>query len=101
MNQRVGYVKCAAAVPVVALADCAENARRIVAMMRSVEQHGVDIAIFPELSVTGYTCGDLFLQPKLLSDAEEALRYVVDASVGVRTTVIVGVPVADGGRLYN
>ena len=101
MNRRFGYVKCAAAVPVTALADCAENATRIVAMMREAEAKGVDIVLFPELSVTGYTCGDLFLQPKLLSDAEAALATIVDASVGCRTTAIVGVPVADGGRLYN
>ena len=101
MNQRFGYVKCAAAVPVTALADCRENAARIVAMMRQAEERGVDIVLFPELSVTGYTCGDLFLQPKLLHDAEAALTTIVDASVGVRTTAIVGVPVGYGGRLYN
>ena len=101
MNHRFGYVKTAAAVPVTALANCAENAARIVAMMREAEQRGVDIAVFPELSVTGYTCGDLFLQPKLLRDAEAALATIVDASVGCRTTAIVGVPVAEGGRLYN
>ena len=101
MNRRFGYVKVAAAVPVTALADCAENASSIVAMMREAEAGGVDIAVFPELSVTGYTCGDLFLQPKLLRDAEAALAGIVDASVGCRTAVIVGVPVAEGGRLYN
>ena len=101
MNERFGYVKTAAAVPVTALADCAENARRIVAMMREADERGVDIVLFPELSVTGYTCGDLFLQPKLLRDAEAALAAIVDASAGCRTTAIVGVPVEAGGRLYN
>ena len=101
MTQRFGYVKTAAAVPLTALADCAENAGRIIAMMRDADARGVDIVTFPELSVTGYTCGDLFLQPKLLRDAEAALAEIVDASVGMNAAAIVGIPVAAGGRLYN
>lgn len=61
---RYGFLKVAAAVPHVRVADCAHNADRIVALAQRAAQRGVEIAAFPELSLTGYTCGDLFLQPR-------------------------------------
>jgi len=96
-----GYVKVAAAVPRVAVADCMTNAGRIIAMMERAAARGVDIVTFPELSVTGYTCADLFLQPLLLRQAEEALERIADATASLALTAIVGVPAAIGGKTYN
>lgn len=66
---RYGYLKVAAAVPAVKVADCRSNAEHIIAMMRLAAGRGVRAVVFPELCVTAYTCGDLFLQSKLLGAA--------------------------------
>lgn len=57
--------------------------------------------VFPELCVTGYTCGDLFAQPLLLQSAEEAVRRLLDSTVDCDALLLVGVPVACGTALYN
>ena len=75
-----GFLKVAAAVPTVAVADCSTNAARIEALMRRSEASGVAVTVFPELSLTGYTCGDLLLQGTLLEAAEAALAHLVDVS---------------------
>ena len=67
-----GFLRVAAAIPHVYVADCRRNAERHIALAQQAAQRGVEIVVFPELSLTGYTCGDLFLQPTLL-DAAEAL----------------------------
>ncbi|MDE6779674.1 MAG: NAD(+) synthase [Alistipes sp.] len=99
--QRFGYVKVAAAIPRVAVADCRTNAARIVEAMGRAAERGARIVLFPELSVTGYTCADLFLQPLLLRSAEEALADIARATAELPLTAIVGVPVAVGSKLYN
>ena len=69
-----GFVKVAAAVPTTAVADCSTNAAHIEALMLSAEKAGVAVTVFPELSLTGATCGDLLLQGTLLDAAEAALQ---------------------------
>ena len=76
-----GYVKVAAAVPYVKVADCYYNVERISEMVHQADAQGVEIVTFPELSVTGYTCGDLFLQPFLLDEAN-AGRYPYACNCG-------------------
>ncbi len=68
-----GFVKVAAAVPLVQVADCFYNIEKIEGLMRQASEKGVQIIAFPELSVTSYTCLDLFAQQTLLDGAEEAL----------------------------
>ena len=68
-----GFVKVAAAVPLVQVADCFYNIEKIEGLMRQASEKGVQIIAFPELSVTGYTCLDLFAQQTLLDGAEAAL----------------------------
>ncbi|MEG1611928.1 MAG: nitrilase-related carbon-nitrogen hydrolase, partial [Alistipes sp.] len=65
-----GFLKVAAAVPHVRVADCAWNAEHLIALAQQAAQRGVEIVAFPELSVTGYTCGDLFLHSTLLTAAD-------------------------------
>ena len=91
----------AAAVPHVRVADCAHNAERIVALAEEAAQRGAEIVVFPELAVTGYTCGDLLLQSALLDAADEALAEIVRATRKLPLTVIAGVPLRHGTTLYN
>src|SRR5579859_439271 len=72
-----GFLRVAAATPLVRVADCAFNAEHLLALMGRAEGEGVSVLIFPELSLTGYTCADLFQQPVLQRGALEALGQVV------------------------
>ncbi len=96
-----GFLKVAAAIPHVRVADCTANAERIVAMAEQAAQRGVEIVVFPELAVTAYTCGDLFLQATLLDAAENALAEIAKASRKLPLTLIVGAPLRHGSTLYN
>jgi len=96
-----GFLKVAAAIPQVRVADCTANAERIVAMAEQAAQRGVEIVVFPELAVTAYTCGDLFLQATLLDAAENALAEIAKASRKLPLTLIVGAPLRHGSTLYN
>ena len=98
---KYGYFKVAAAVPSVRVADCQYNAEHIVAMMRRAADRGVRVVVFPELSITGASCGDLLRQPMLLSAAEQALEGIAKASGELGIAAIVGLPVAAGERLFN
>ena len=96
-----GFVKVAAAVPQVAVADCARNAERIVALAQQAARRGVELVAFPELAVTGYTCADLFLQPALLDAADEALGEIMRQTRKLPHALIVGLPLRHEDRLYN
>lgn len=96
-----GFLKVAAAIPEVALADCARNAERIAALTERAARRGVEVVVFPELSVTGYTCGDLLLQGRLLDDADAALEELCDATRRLPLALIVGAPLRHGDLLYN
>ncbi len=96
-----GYVKVAVAIPSVRVADCTANVERIGAMMRRAAEGGAAVVLFPELSVTGYTCADLFGQPTLVEAAEQALGQLVALSAELPVAAVVGVPVAADNALYN
>lgn len=96
-----GYVKVAAAVPCVKVADCEFNAGQIEKQIIIAEGKGVQIIAFPELSVTGYTCGDLFAQQLLIEEAEMGLIQIVNNTRQLDIISIVGMPVALNGSLLN
>lgn len=97
-----GFIKVAAAVPDLKVADCRYNARRIEAMMRRADAAGVEVICFPELAITGYTCGDLFFQSSLLDGAVDELFDLRMASASMpRLIAVVGLPLRCGGKLYN
>ena len=100
MNQ-YGFLKVAAAVPHVEVADCDFNASRILALMEQAATRGAEIVAFPELSLTAYTCGDLMLQPTLLNGAEEALIQLIRKSRKLPLVGIVGAPLRHGSAIYN
>ena len=96
-----GFVKVAAAVPLVQVADCFYNIEKIEGLMRQASEKGVQIIAFPELSVTGYTCLDLFAQQTLLNGAEAALLQLVSTTAALDILTIVGVPLRTENRLLN
>lgn len=96
-----GFVRVAAAVPELRVADCAFNVSKIIEQMQQAETEKVQVICFPELSVTGYTCADLFFQQRLLVDAEKALSDLQMASFSTSVVVIVGMPVRVENQLFN
>ena len=99
--ENFGFVKVAAAIPDLKVADCDYNLSRIVDMMQQAAEAGVSVVVFPELSLTSSTCGDLFLQSKLLEQAEMALCDVAVASAHLPVVAIVGLPMEYEGKIYN
>ena len=96
-----GFVKVAAAVPHIQVADCFYNIEKIEGLMRQASEKGVQIIAFPELSVTAYTCLDLFAQQTLLDGAETALLQLVSNTADLNILAIVGVPLRTGNQLIN
>ncbi len=96
-----GFLKTAAATPTIRVADPAYNAQEIAGLLKQAAQQGVKFLVFPELCLTGYTCGDLFLQPLLLSGAEQGLAAILEESKSLPLLAAVGLPVAVEGKLYN
>ena len=96
-----GFLKVAAATPHIRVADCAYNASRVEAMAAEAAENGAALLVFPELCLTAYTCGDLFLQDSLLRGAEQALARVLEASARHAMVMVVGLPFRFGGALYN
>lgn len=96
-----GFFRVAAASPSVKPSDVAYNLEQIAIMTDKADADGVSLLVFPELSVTGYTCADLFGQELLLRAAEQAVESLKTKSLAWQTAVLVGVPVPFAGRLYN
>ncbi|WP_106832276.1 NAD(+) synthase [Parabacteroides pacaensis] len=96
-----GFIQVAAAIPEVKVADCSFNIERIEKLMRRAEESGVQIVCFPELSVTGYTCGDLFNQQLLLEEAEKQLGWLREQTASLSLVAIVGMPVVTEGKVFN
>lgn len=96
-----GFVKVAAAVPRLIVADCKNNANQIEGLVAIADGKGVQIIVFPELSITGYTCGDLFGQQLLLNEAEIALMQIMNNTRQLDIISIVGMPVIQNNTLYN
>ena len=98
---RDGFVKVAAGTPKIRVADCRYNAEQIFTLMREADKQGVRVLCLPELCLTGYTCGDLFLQDTLLRGAEEGLKTILEATRNLDMVTAVGMPVRCGSKLYN
>ena len=96
-----GFVKVAAATPNVRVADVDYNKQEICKAIDEAVSNGAKIVVLPELCVTGYTCGDLFTQDVLLKKAEEALQEIIAHTEGHDALMIVGLPYAVHGKLYN
>ena len=96
-----GIVRIAAATPRVKVADCPHNTAEIGRMIREAAENGASVIVFPELSVTGYTCGDLFKDRRLMERAKQCLRGLIEETKDLEILCAVGMPVPSGGALYN
>lgn len=97
----LGYLRVATVSPKLAPANVEGNVDEIIRHSQLAHQDGAEIALFPELSITGYTCGDLFRQPALLNAALGGLDRIRRWSAGVPMMIVVGLPFVSSGRLYN
>jgi NAD+ synthase (glutamine-hydrolysing) len=98
---RQGFIKAAAVTPKIRVADTRYNAKEIGRGIEEAVRRGAKLIVFPELCLTGYTCGDLFLQEILLTEALEALAEVAAATEDSDALIFVGLPLVKGHKLYN
>lgn len=96
-----GFVKVAAITPDMRVADVDYNTAEICKNIGEAVEAGAKVLVFPELAITGYTCGDLFFQDALLKSAEEGLRKIVEYTKGKDALIFVGLPFVHAGKLYN
>lgn len=96
-----GFIKVAAVTPKMKVADTVYNADQICVGIEEAAGEGAKVIVFPELCITGYTCGDLFLQERLLDSAKEQLGRIAEAARGKDALVFVGLPLEREGKLYN
>lgn len=99
--KNLGFLRAVAAAPAVHIADCEANAAEITAMLEDMRQAEPDLIVFPEMCLTGYTCGDLFHNQTLLDGAINALHSVAKATENIPVLVLAGLPLRVGGALYN
>ena len=96
-----GFIKVCTVSPALRVADCPYNAQATLEAMRTAAESGAQLAVFPELGLCGYTCGDLFLQQPLQKAAEDALVMLLRESSMLDTVFVVGLPVLFRAKLYN
>lgn len=96
-----GFIRVCAATPDIRVADCVYNEQNIMNLMDEAYEKQVSVLVFPELCITGYTCGDLFLQDVLLKAAQDSLRHIAAHSAGKNMLVFVGMPYMHKGKLFN
>ena len=97
----LGFVRIAAITPVCRVADVRANVAAIRAEIDAAAAEAVELAVFPELCITGYSCGDLFRQPSLLDAAIDGLSAIAASTGELGVAVVVGLPLGVGGRCYN
>lgn len=96
-----GFVKVAAAVPELKVAGCAFNTGKIIGMVKEAAEAGVQLLVFPELSLTAYTCGDLFHQQLLLREALSQLNLLAESTKSLDIVILVGLPVLLDNQQFN
>ena len=96
-----GFIKLAAAIPQVTVANCTLNAQHIISLLQKADEQRVGVVCFPELSITGATCNDLFFQRPLIEAVNQALHNIVEATSTLTTFAIVGAPLLYKQQLYN
>ena len=96
-----GFLRVAAVTPDIKVADCNHNADEIIRLAKEAARNDASVIVFPELCITGSTCGDLFLQKTLLDGAKAALEKIAKATAKCDAVIIVGMPLEIHGKLYN
>lgn len=98
---RDGFIRVACATPTIKVADCKYNTNSIIEIINIAKNNKVKLLALPELCITGYTCGDLFLQEKLIESAFISIKEIQKATEDIDMIVFVGAPVRCNGKLYN
>lgn len=96
-----GFVCVAASVPEMRIADCIFNADKVIEAVNYAEECGIQFIVFPELSITGYTCGDLFMQKELQDEAGRQLYRILEETADTAITIIAGMPLNSDNQLFN
>lgn len=96
-----GFIKVSAVTPKVKVADCDYNGQQMIFLIKEAEKNQVKLLVFPELCITGYTCGDLFLQDTLINGAKEQLFVIVKETEEKDVLVVFSMPYIKDGKLYN
>lgn len=97
----LGYIKIGAAVPKAKIADCEYNTEQILTCIKDAQKQDVKLLIFPELAVSCYTCGDMFLQRTLIEASEAAVAHILKKTKSTDMVIVIGAPVAENSSLYN
>lgn len=100
-SMRDGFIKCAAATPIIKVGDTEYNKQQIIKQITEAAEHGAKVIVFPELCITAYTCGDLFLQDTLIKNALDAVFDIAEKTSKTDILIAVGLPLAVGSKLYN
>ena len=96
-----GFIRVGSAIPKCKLADCIYNKEKIIRILQQAYEKQIQVLVFPELSITTYTCGDLFFQSSLLSSAKNGLYDIVKASQDIDVFAVVGLPLCIDNQLFN
>ncbi len=96
-----GFIKVAAVTPYIKVADPLFNRETVLSGIKEAAEKGATVIVTPELCLSGYTCGDLFLQETLLRESKEALRYILEQTSSLNALIFIGLPFEHGGKLYN
>ncbi|MDE6614251.1 MAG: NAD(+) synthase, partial [Clostridia bacterium] len=96
-----GFIKCGGGTPKIVVGDCASNAKEIVALIKQADEKGIKLLALPELCVSGYTCGELFLQDALLDGVENAIDCILKETKRFDVVVALGAPLRCKGKLFN
>ena len=98
---KYGFVKTACASPRLKVADCNFNSEQIICAAKDAAKNGASVIVFPELSITGYTCGDLFFQRTLQNASEVQLKRIISETAKLNSVIFVGLPVPRAEGIYN
>lgn len=101
VNMKFGFIRTAAATPCVKVADCNYNTDNIIKAIDEAYKNSAELVVFPELAVTGYTCGDLFMQRSLVDRAEEGVMRIRDHTRNMDIVVVIGFPFRYEGNIFN
>lgn len=101
INMNYGFVRVAAAVPKMKVANCEYNSSEIIQIAKKAQSQGAQFVVFPELAVTAYTCADLFLQKTLQNEALKSLENILNKTQSLECVIIVGIPLLVNSRMYN
>jgi len=96
-----GYYRVAAAVNTTTVANPAKNAQEVLALIKEAHQQEVSVVVFPELTLTGYTASDLFINQTLLAEQNKSLEWILKNITGLNTVAVIGMALLEADRLYN